>query len=119
MNKDTRTYALYISMLNLDGITFPMTFSQIPKFEQLNPNNSLTVLRYNMDDREPQKPWSEVNARDSAGDTAGDKTSTRKKSKTKSQHKLECFRFMQSRTSLLYNSNQQKSIHVDLMCLMS
>ena len=48
-------YQPFEEELNFNGIEFPMTIDQIPKFEKLNPNMSITILGY----EKPEKKMGE------------------------------------------------------------
>jgi len=95
-------------LINTDGIHSLMTLSQIPKFEILNPDFSLTVIGYDMDGA---KCHPKVKPK---GNSRKPKTEKEEKEEA-TKEEVRLFNYAQSNMSVLYNSKQKKDIHVNFM----
>jgi hypothetical protein len=45
-------YRPYLNMINLTGLTFPLSVNEVAKFEKINPNISVNVYAYDEDEQD-------------------------------------------------------------------
>ena len=129
-DKLVKTYKPHANLVNVTGIKFPMTLQQLPKFEKLNPNISLTVVGYDMEDGERGKydlqlaeevfKGKDQCSAGSSGFAAQQSTSSRRKPTGRVSYEVrrERYSIIDRNTHLLYNSGVEKEIHLDLMLIM-
>jgi len=99
-NKKVKTYLPFLHLVNDKGITYPMTISQIPKFEKLNPNISFTIISY--------EDQNQADYNGGINEYAVDPSSQHKKGK-------DVYKEIRNNSALAYTSKEQKENHVDLL----